>query len=80
MPSKTNCTLIFERITVDTINRIIGGLKPKTSTDVDNISNMLLKFFKNVISEPLSIIINQMLKLGIFSDSHYIKNIMTQTY
>ena len=68
MPSKANCTLMFEPITVDTISRIISGLKPKTSTGIDNISNKLLKFVKNVISEPLSIIINQMLKLGIFPD------------
>ena len=68
MPSKANCTLMFEPITVDTISRIISGLKPKTSTGIDNISNKLLKFVKNVISEPLSIIINQMLKLSIFPD------------
>ena len=68
MPRKTNCTLKFEPITVDTVIRIIGGLKPKTSTGVDSISNKLVKFVKNVISEPLSIIINQMLKLGIFPD------------
>ena len=68
MPSKANCTLMFEPITVDTISRIISGLKPKTSTGIDNISNKLLKFVKNVIFEPLSIIINQMLKLGIFPD------------
>ena len=69
MPRKANCTLKFEPITVDSISRIIGDLKPKTSTGVDIISNKLLKFVKNVISEPLSIIINQMLKLGIFPDS-----------
>ena len=69
MPSKTICTLIFEPITVDGISRIIGDLKPKTSTGVDNISNKLLKFVKNVISESLSIIINELLKLGIFPDS-----------
>ena len=65
MPRKTNCTLSFEPITVDTISRIINDLKPKTSTGVDSVSNKLLKFVKNVISEPLSIIINQMLKSGL---------------
>ena len=68
MPRKTNWTLRFEPITVDTISRIINDLKPKTSTGVDSVSNKLLKFVKNVISEPLSIIINQMLKSGIFAD------------
>ena len=54
MLRKTNCNLMFEPITGDTISRIIGGLKPKTSTAVDNISNKLLEFVKNVISEPMS--------------------------
>ena len=76
MPRKTNCTLRFEPITVDTISRIINDLKPKTSTGMDSISNKLLKFVKNVISEPLSIIINQMLKSGIFPDSLKISKIV----
>ena len=78
MPRKTNCTLKFEPITVDTVSRIIGGLKPKTSTGVDRISNKLVKFGKNVISEPLSIIISQMLKY--LKLSLYIKKMMTEIY
>ena len=67
---------MFEPITVDTISRIISSLKPKTSNGVDNLSNKLLKFVKNVISEPLSIIINQMLKLGISPDSLKISKVV----
>ena len=52
MPRKTNCTLRFESITVDTISGIINDLKPKTNTGADSVSNKLLKFVKNVISEP----------------------------
>ena len=44
------------------------SLKPKTSTGVDCISNKLLKYVRNVISEPLTIIINQMLNMGVFPD------------
>ena len=76
MPRKTNCTLRFEPITVDTKSRISNDLKPKTSTGVDSVSNKLLKFVKNVISGPLSIIINQMLKSGIFPDSLKISKIV----
>ena len=43
MPLKTNCTLIFQEITVDNTRRIIDSLKPKTSTGVDSVSNKLLK-------------------------------------
>ena len=59
MPLKTNCTLIFQAITVDYSNsRIIDSLIPKTSTGVNSVSNKLLKFDKIAISEPLTIIIN----------------------
>ena len=53
---------------VDYTRRIIDSLKPKTSTGVDSVSNKLLKFVKNAISEPLTIIINKMLRVGIFPD------------
>ena len=44
MPAKPNCNLTFQPITVDITSRIIDSLKPKTSTEVDCISNKLLKF------------------------------------
>ena len=68
MPAKPNSNLTFQPITVDITSRIIDSLKPKTSTGVDCIFNKLLKFMRNVISEPLTIIINQMLNVGIFPD------------
>ena len=68
MPLKTNCTLIFQAITIDTISKIIDSLKAKTSTGVDSVSNKLLKFAKNAISEPMTRIISQMLRVGIFPD------------
>ena len=68
MPAKPNSNLTFQPITVDITSRIIDSLKPKTSTGVDCISNKLLKFERNVISEPLTIIINQMLNVDVFPD------------
>ena len=68
MPAKPNSNLTFQPITVDITSRIIDSLKPKTSTGIDCISNKLLKFVRNVISEPLTIIINQMLNVGVFPD------------
>ena len=68
MPLETDCTLIFQEITVDNTRRIIDSLKPKTSTGVDSVSNKLLKFVKNAILEPLTIIINQMPRVGTFPD------------
>ena len=68
MPVQPNCNLTFQPITVDITSRIIDSFKPKTSTGVDCISNKLLKYVRNVISEPLTIIINQMLNMGVFPD------------
>ena len=48
--------------------QIIDGLKPKSSTGVDNISNELLKSAKTFIVAPLTIIVNQMYQVGKFPD------------
>ena len=37
--NKPHCNLIFHSITKDSVMQIIDGLKPKSSTGVDNISN-----------------------------------------
>ena len=63
-PSGRNSTLI----TKDSVMQIIDGLKPKSSTGVDNISNKLLKSAKTFIVSPLTIIINQMFQVGKFPD------------
>ena len=54
-------------ITVDITSKIIDSLKPETSTGVDCISNKLLNYVKNVLSELLTII-NQILNMGGFPD------------
>ena len=76
MPAKPNCNLKFQSVTVDNVSRIIDSLKPKTSSGVDCISNKLIKYVKNVIMEPLTVIINQMLKVGIFPDSLKISKVI----
>ena len=65
---KSNSKLVFNSITEESVLHIIDSLKPKTSTGVDGISNKLLKFVKCGIAKPLTIIINQMLSVGIFPD------------
>ena len=76
MPAKPNCNLKFQSVTVDNVSRIIDSLKPKTSSGVDCISNNLIKCVKNVIMEPLTVIINQMLNVGIFPDSLKISKVI----
>ena len=65
---KSPCQLSFQfqYTTPDSIEKIIGDLKPKSSAGYGNLSSTLLKDIKGVISRPLSIIINQSLCSGIF--------------
>ena len=41
---------------------IINKLKPKTSYGTDSVSNKLIKLTKDIIANPLTIIINQMIQ------------------
>ena len=68
MPAKPNCNLKFQPVTVDNVSR--------TSSGVDSISNKLIKYVKYVILEPLTVIINQMLNVGIFPDSLKISKVI----
>ena len=68
LKNKPDCNLNFEPITIETTLQIINSLKPKSSTGIDQISNKLIKSMKDIIAEPLTMIINQMLNTGIFPD------------
>ena len=56
-------------MTVKEITDIINNLKPKSSSGVDELSNKVIKHIQEIIAEPLTIIINQMLNTGLFPDS-----------
>ena len=80
LTDKPNCTLKFKLINVTEIIDIMNKLKPKSSSGVDDLSNKVIKHIQEIIAEPLTIIINQMLNTGIFPDSlkiskfyHYLK-------
>ena len=59
----------FSKVTENKIVVIINNLKSKNFSGKDEISNKLLKSIKREISKPLTIIINQCLETGIFSDT-----------
>ena len=59
----------FNRITESETLTIIIKLKSKNSSGKDEISNKLLKSIKDEIAKPLTIIINQSLKTGIFPEA-----------
>ncbi len=55
--------------------KIIDNMKSKTSCGFDGISMKIVKSIKNVLVEPLTIIISQMLHTGIFPDLLKIANV-----
>ena len=69
LTDKPNCTLKFKLTNVTEIIDIMNKLNPKSSIGVDDLSNKVTKHIQEIIAEPLTIIINQMLNTGIFPDS-----------
>ena len=68
--------LKFKLKNVTEIIDIINKLKPKSSSGVDDLSNKVIKHIQEIIAEPLTIIINQMLNTGIFPDSLKISKVL----
>ena len=56
----------FYSVSQDYIGKLIDNLKNKASYGHDNISNILIKRAKKVLIEPLTLLVNQMLKSGHF--------------
>ena len=60
---------IFRCATQGEVVKAINNLEKKQSSGHDGISNKVLKYIKNEIAKPLTLIINQMLKMGIFPNA-----------
>ena len=58
--------LQFHPVNKEYISKLIDKLKNKASYGHDNISNKLIKSAKEVLVEPLTLLVNQMLKSGHF--------------
>ena len=69
LKNKPTSKLCFEEINESTISKIIDELPSKSSCGHDDISLKITKYLKNVISLPLTTIINQTLNTGIFPDT-----------
>lgn len=61
-------SIFFPPTIPDDINKIIISLKNKNSTGYDGITTNIVKDVANIISEPLSYIINLCIEEGIFPD------------
>ncbi len=68
MTKTHNLNFTFHNVNEEEINQIIDKLAPKTSFGFDALSSKLMKTVKDVLIKPITIIINQMLNTGIFSD------------
>lgn len=60
--------LLFTDVTETEIIKIIENLPNKTSSGIDRISNILLKRLKYSLRLPVTLLVNQSLRLGIFPD------------
>ena len=66
--NKPDCNFHFKSVTTEEVLNIINSLKLKSSRGVDELSNKLIKYIKDAIVEPLTVIINQMINTGIYPD------------
>ena len=66
----------FKPVSESDIHSIITNLNSKTSSGHDQISLTLLKKLKNVLVTPITVIVNQSLKTGIFPDALKIAKIL----
>jgi len=58
----------FDLVTESTTNKVIDNLQPKSSCGWDGISPKLIKTCKQIISKPLTKLINHTIILGTFPD------------
>ena len=58
----------FAPVGEEDVIKIIHNLKPKSSCGFDEISVKLIKFAKNELCKPITVIVNQCLETGIFPD------------
>ena len=74
----TPCTHNFtlSAITESEVIKTIDKLPSKTSSGVDGISPVLLKYIKHEIGKPVTLILNQCLTTGIFPDKLKIANVV----
>ena len=61
-------TFKFNLINRCDVLKLINSLKPKTSSGIDGLTNKLLRFIGNEVSDCFSTIINQSFTTGIFPD------------
>ena len=66
LSKRTNTIFHFKEVNEECIDSIIKNMKSKSSTCYDNISNKLVKSAKDVLINPLTLLMNQIIHTGEF--------------
>ena len=64
--NKTKARFDFVQVNEDEISKTIDKLKNKASYGCDNISNKLIKCASGILTKPITLLTNQILKTGIY--------------
>ena len=68
LPRGINTSFEFMPVTEEQISNIFKGLKPKSSTGYDGLSNKKIKYVAPLLVKPKTFLINQSLSTGMFPD------------
>jgi hypothetical protein len=68
LDDKINSLFKFKPVTNEQVYKIINQLKSKPSVGHDGLSTITVKYLASLLTEPLTLLINQSLKAGIFPD------------
>ena len=68
MPTEINTSILLKPTNNIEVLKIINEMPNKNSCGIDNISQKLLKYTKNVIAPTITYLINESLKEGIYPD------------
>ena len=63
-----NVNLKFRHVSEGEICKLIVNMKPKSSSGVDGLSNLLLRMLGSVLKGPLCILFNKSIEQGIFPE------------
>ena len=67
----------FRMVETRDLEQVINTLHSKTSTGVDNINSIQIKFLKTELIQPLTLIANQIIKTGIFPSKLKVAKVLT---
>ena len=68
LPRGINTSFEFMPVTEEQISNIFKGLKSKSSTGHDGLSNNIIKYVAPLLVKPMTFLINQSLSTGMFPD------------